>query len=342
MRTAVLVDSCRFEIQEMAKVDLVPETLLLKVKYTSICGSDIHIWQWGPEPKSEREKRSFEAFGKAYFGLPPSAILGHQLSGEVTEVGPGVELYKPGDRITIRGAGGYADYAVAMGLGGHPLASVVYPLPGEVSYQQAALVEPLSVAVDAVRRSKLNLGDVAVVQGGGTIGLFVMQCAKAAGARRVIVTEVSDVRISKARELGADEVVNAREENVLERVNELTDGFGPDIVYDCAGNPEATRTMIEMAPNGRGKGIIVSTYEQPFEIDLNMVMMKNLELVGFLSGLPGSYPPQSDPFQIAIELIRSGRVKVDSMISSIMPLEKINEAFRKLEKAEEMVVLIEP
>lgn len=342
MKSAVLVDSCKFEIQEVPKVELVPETLLLKVKYTSICGSDIHIWQWGPVPRTEKEKRSFEAFGKAYFGLPPAAILGHQLSGEVVETGPGVEQYKPGDRITIRGAGGYADYAVAMGLGGHPLSSVVYPLPDEVSYREAALVEPLSVAVDAVRRSRLNLGDVAVVQGAGTIGLFVMQCAKAAGARRVIVTEVSDIRIEKAGELGADEVVNARRENVVERIHELTDGFGPDIVFDCAGNPEATRTMIEFAPNGRGKAIIVSTYEQPFEIDLNMVMMKNLQMVGFLSGLPGSYPPQSDPFAIAIELIRSGRVKVDSMVSSVMPLEQINEAFTRLSKAEEMVVLIEP
>jgi (R,R)-butanediol dehydrogenase/meso-butanediol dehydrogenase/diacetyl reductase len=341
MRHAVLVDSCKFSIEEMAEVELVPETLLLKVKYTSICGSDIHIWQWGPEPKTERERRAFEAFQETYFGLPPSAILGHQLSGEVTETGPGVEIYKPGDRITIRGAGGYADYAVAMGLGGHPLSSVVYPLPDEVSYQDAALIEPLSVAVDAVRRSQLKLGDVAVVQGGGAIGLFVMQCAKAAGARRVIVTEVSDVRIAKAKELGADEVVNARTEDVVRRIKELTDGFGPDVVYDCAGNPEATRTMIEFAPE-RGKAIIVSTYEKPFEIDLNMVMTKNLDLVGFLSGLPGSYPLQSDPFKIAIELIRSCRVKVDSMVSSVMPLENINEAFTKLSRAEEMVILIAP
>jgi (R,R)-butanediol dehydrogenase/meso-butanediol dehydrogenase/diacetyl reductase len=342
MRQAVLKDSCKFVIEEMPKVELVPETLLLKVKYTSICGSDIHIWQWGPEPKTEKEKAAFDSWSKVYFGFPPTAILGHQLSGEVVETGPGVELYKPGDRITIRGAGGYADYAVAMGLGGHPLSSVVYPLPEEVSYQEAALVEPLSVAVDAVRRSGLNLGDVAVVQGAGTIGLFVMQCAKAAGARRVIVTEVSDVRIAKAKELGADEVVNARKENVVERIGELTGGFGPEVVYDCAGNPEATRTMIEFAPISRGKAVIVSTYEQPFELDLNMVMMKNLDVVGFLSGLPGSYPPQSDPFDIAIELIRSSRVKVDSMVSSIMPLEKIDEAFTKLSKAEEMVILIEP
>ncbi len=100
--------------------------------------------------------------------------------------------------------------------------------------------------------------------------------------------------------------------------------------------------MIEFAPTGNGKAIIVSTYEQPFEIDLNMVMMKNLELVGFLSGLPGSYPLQSDPFKIAIELIRSGSVKVDSMVSAVMPLEKLDEAFTKLSKAEEMVILVEP
>ena len=342
MRQAVLKDSCKFAIEDVPKPELVPETLLLEVRYTSICGSDIHIWQWGPEPKTEREKRAFEAWSEIYFGFPPTAILGHQLSGEVTETGPGVEAFKPGDRVTIRGAGGYAEYAVVMGLGGHPLSSVVYPLPAEVSYEQAALVEPLSVAVDAVRRSRLNLGDVAVVQGAGGIGLFVMQCARAAGAGKVIVTEVSDLRIEKAKELGADAVVNPRKEKVVERIRELTGGFGPDIVFDCAGNPEATRSMLAFAPVGRGKAIIVSTYEHPFEIDFNMVMMKNLEVVGFLSGLPGSYPPQSDPFDIAIELIRSGRVKVDALVSTVMPLEKINEAFTKLSKAEEMMILIQP
>jgi (R,R)-butanediol dehydrogenase/meso-butanediol dehydrogenase/diacetyl reductase len=342
MRQAVLKDVCKFVIEEMPKPELVPETLMLKVRYTSICGSDIHIWQWGPEPKDEKAKRAFDSWSEVYFGFPPTAILGHQLSGEVTETGPGVEPYKPGDRVTIRGAGGYADYAVAMGLGGHPLSSVVYTLPEEVSYEQAALVEPLSVAVDAVRRSGLSLGDVAVVQGAGTIGLFVMQCAKAAGARRVIVTEVSGPRIEKAKELGADEVIHARNEDVVERIRELTGGFGPDIVYDCAGSPDATRTMLEFAPTGGGKAIIVSTYGVPVELDLNMVMMKNLDVVGFLSGLPGSYPLQSDPFDIAIELIRSGRVKADSLVSAVMPLEKINEAFTKLSKAEEMVILIQP
>ena len=270
MRQAVLKDACKFVIEDVPKPEAVPETLVLKVKYTSICGSDIHIWQWGPTPKTERDRRAFDAWSRIYFGFPPTAILGHQLSGEVVETGPGAEPFKPGDRVTIRGAGGYAEYTVAMGLGGHPLSSVVYPLPEEVTYEQAALVEPLSVAVDAVRRSQLNLGDVAVVQGAGTIGLFVMQCARAAGARRVFVTEVSDLRIEKARALGADEVIHARKENVVERVRELTGGFGPDIVYDCAGNPEATRTMLEFAPIGRGKAIIVSTYENPFELDLNL------------------------------------------------------------------------
>jgi (R,R)-butanediol dehydrogenase/meso-butanediol dehydrogenase/diacetyl reductase len=342
MKSAVLVDSCRFEIHDVPKPELVPETLLLKVKYTSICGSDIHVWQWGPVPRTEKQKRSFESWSEVYFGFPPTAILGHQLSGEVVETGPGVEPYKPGDRVTIRGAGGYADYAVAMGLGGHPLSSVVYPLPKGVSYEQAALVEPLSVAVDAVRRSRLNLGDVAVVQGAGTIGLFVMQCARAAGARRVIVTEVSAPRIRMARELGADAVLNPRTENVVQAIRELTGGFGPDIVFDCAGNPEATRAMLSFVPTRGAKAIIVSTFEEPFELDFNMVMMKNLDMVGFLSGLPGSYPPQSDPFAIAIDLIRSGRVKVDPLVSAVMPLEKINDAFTKMARAEEMMILIEP
>ena len=343
MKQAVLEGPRRFVIQDIPRPEAAPGTVLVRVKYTSVCGSDIHIWQWGPAPEDPKALRAFEAVSQAFFGLPPTFILGHQICGEIAESGQGGEQFQKGQRVVMRGAGGYAEYALAMGMFGYALSDVVYPLPEEVTDQQAALVEPLSVAVDVVRRSGLKLGDVVVVQGAGTIGLFVLQCARAAGARRVFVTEVSPVRMKTAGQLGADEVINPREEGAAERIRELTAGFGPDLVFDCAGNPDATRTMIDMLPfGGRGKAIIVATYDHPFELDLNLFMLKNLEVVGFLSGVPGTWEPRCDPFKIAIDLIRSGKVKVDPLITSVMPLAKINEAFLALSKAEQMSVLIQP
>jgi len=343
MKQAVLEGPQKFVIQDIPRPEAAPGTAVVKVKYTSVCGSDIHIWQWGPSPQDPKALRVSEAVSQAFFGLPPTFILGHQICGEIAETGQGGEQFQKGQRVVMRGAGGYAEYALAMGLFGYSLADVVYPLPEGVSDQQAALVEPLSVAVDVVRRSGLKLGDVVVVQGAGTIGLFVLQCARAAGARKVFVTEVSPIRMQRAKQLGADEVIHPREVDAAGKVRELTAGFGPDLVFDCAGNPDATRTMIDMLPyGGKGRAIIVATYENPFELDLNLFMLKNLEVAGFLSGVPGTWEPRCDPFKIAIELIRSGKVKVDPLITSVMPLAKINEAFLALSKTEQMSVLIQP
>jgi (R,R)-butanediol dehydrogenase/meso-butanediol dehydrogenase/diacetyl reductase len=343
MKQAVLEGPKRFVVQEVPKPEAVAGTLVVKVRFTSICGSDIHIWEWGPDPRDPKARHAFEAVSQAFFGFPPTYILGHQISGEIVEIGDRESPFRKGQRVVIRGAGGYAEYALAMGMFGATLAEVVYPLPDEVSDEQGALVEPLSVAVDVVRRSGLRLGDVVVVQGAGTIGLFVTQCARAAGARKVFVTEVSPLRIQRAAAFGADAVINPRQEDPVERVRDLTGGFGPDFVFDCAGNPEATRTMFDMLPfGGKGKAIVVATYGYPFEIDLNLFMLKNLEVRGFLSGVPGTWEPRCDPFRIAIDLLRSGKVRTDGLVTAIEPLERINEAFSALSKAEQMVGLIRP
>ncbi|MEW6442769.1 MAG: zinc-binding dehydrogenase [bacterium] len=343
MRQAVLEGPRQFTIQEVPKPEAVSGSILIKVRLTSICGSDIHIWQWGPTPQDPKALRSFNAVSQAFFGLPPTYILGHQICGEIDEAGPGGEAFRRGQRVVIRGAGGYADYVFAVGMFGYALADIVYPLPDEVTDQQAAMVEPLSVAVDVVRRSGMKLGDVVVVQGAGTIGLFVLQCARAAGAGKVFVTEVAPVRMEMAGRLGADAVINPRQEDAVARIQELTGGFGPDYVFDCAGNPDATRTMLDMLPiGGKGKAIIVATYENTFEIDLNLFMLKNLQVSGFLSGVPGTWEPRCDPFKIAIGLIRSGKVKIDPLITAIVPLDKINDAFAALSRTEEMAVLVQP
>ena len=332
MKQAVFESARNFVIREVDKPNAEEGSVVVKVAFCSICGSDLHLYEWDWVPEDEKGQSTINVVSEAFGGIPAHFILGHQYSGEVLEIGPGVENCKPGDRVVARGVGAYGEYTHS---------DHVYVLPDEISYEQAALIEPLSVTVDVVRRSQMVLGDVVVVQGAGTIGLFTLQCAKAAGARKVIVTEVVERRLAKAKELGADVVINAATEDVKKRVTELTDGFGPDIVFDCTGNPEANRMMLDILPN-KGKAVVMSTYADHFEVDFNRIMLKNLNVIGTLSGVPDSWEPRNDPFLIAIDLIQKGKVKVDPLISAIMPLEKINEAFEALETGKEMAVLIKP
>ncbi len=332
MKQAVFESAGNFVVKEVTRPEAVEGVAVIQVRYCSICGSDVHLYEWDWEPEDPKGKATLKAVSEAFGGIPAHFILGHQYCGEVVEIGPGMENCKVGDRVTARGAGGYGEFTVS---------DQVYVLPEEVTDEQAALIEPLSVTVDVIRRSQMVLGDVVVIQGAGTIGLFTLQSAKAAGARKVIITEVSDLRLEKAKEIGADEVIDARNEDVVQKIQELTGGYGPDIVYDCTGNPEANRKMMEMLPS-HGKAVIMSTYLENLEIDFNTIMLKNLNVMGMLSGTPDTWEPRSDPFLIAIDLIKRGKVKIDPLISAIMPLEKINEAFAALERGEEMAVLIKP
>ena len=332
MKQAVFESARNFVVKEVGKPSAVEGSVVIKVAFCSICGSDLHLYEWDWEPEDEKGRSSINVVSEAFGGIPAHFILGHQYSGEVVEVGPGVENCKPGDRVVARGVGAYGEFAHS---------DHVYVLPDEISYEHASLIEPLSVTVDVIRRAQLILGDVVVIQGAGTIGLFTLQCAKVAGARKVIVTEVVKRRLEKAKELGADAVIDASKEDVNRQVNDLTGGFGPDIVFDCTGNPQANRMMLDILPN-KGKAVVMSTYADHFEVDFNRIMLKNLNVMGALSGAPGSWEDRNDPFIIAMDLIQKGKVKVEPLISAVMPLEKINEAFAALEAGKEMAVLIKP
>ncbi len=330
MKVAILEDANKFVIKEVPKPELGPCSVVIRIRYCSICGSDIHMYKWGPKPQDPSEVK-LVSFLDSVLGFPAYFLLGHQISGNIVEIGPEVEGYNIGDRVTARTRGAYADFIISE-------ESQVYHLPDEVSYEQAAFVEPVSVAVSAVRRSRFKLGDVVVILGAGPIGLFTLQCARAAGVGRVYVSEISELRLKKAKELGADEVINAKKVDVVKRINEITGGLGPDVVFECAGKPETMWQMLNMLPR-HGKGVIVAVYEKPFEIDPNRIMMKNLDIVGIL---PTRREGGRDQFKMAIALIKTGKVRVDPMITATYSLNKINEAFISLIKGEQLGVLIKP
>ncbi len=327
---AILEDSYKFVIKEVPKPELGPCSVVIKIRYCSICGSDIHMYKWGPKPQDPSEVK-LVSFLDSVLGFPAYSLLGHQVSGNIEDIGPEVEGCNVGDCVTVRTRGAYVDFIISE-------ESRVYHLPDEVTYEQAAFVEPVSVAVSAVRRSRFKLGDVVVVLGAGPIGLFTLQCAIAAGVGKVYVSEISKLRLKKAKEFGADEIINAKKVDVVQMINDLTGGLGPDVVFECAGKPETMWQMLNMLPR-HGKGVIVAVYEKPFEIDPNRIMMKNLDIAGIL---PTRGEGRRDQFNIAIDLIKTGKVRVDPMITATYSLNKINEAFISLIEGEQLGVLIKP
>jgi (R,R)-butanediol dehydrogenase/meso-butanediol dehydrogenase/diacetyl reductase len=332
MRQAVFKGARNFVVEETPRPTVIQGGILIKVAYCSICGSDVHLWEKDPDSKDPGDRSMLRATSEAFGGIPPHLILGHQYSGEVVEVGAGVTSCRVGDRVVGRGAQGYGEYTQT---------GRVYALPDKITYEQASFVEPLSVTVEAVRRSRLQLGDVVVVQGAGTIGLFTLQAARAAGARRIYLTEISDARLEKARGFQPDELIDVKKTDPVARVRELTAGRGPDIVFDCTGNPEANRTMIELLPR-RGRAVVMSSYLGPFELDWNRIMLKSVDVLGLLAGTPGDWNARCDAFEVAIHLLETGQVRVDPLITAVVPLEKINEAFAALAEGREMAVLVKP
>lgn len=335
MKMAVLEDAYRFVIKDVPRPvpnDQFP--FLVKVHCCSICGSDVHRYKFPPNPTDFPNV----LFIDKILGYPSLYVLGHQFSGDLVEVAANVKGWEPGERVVGVGSQAFAEYA---------LAKRVIKLPQEITYEQGAFVEPLAVALSLVVRSRINIGDVVVVFGAGPIGLFTMQCAKLMGASKVYVVDVLEMRLQKAKELGADSTINAREESVIDRIKDLTGDKGPDVVFECAGKEQTLNHMIDILPK-RGKGIIVAIYDDPVKVNFNRIVMKNLDISGvFVSYDEPIFAPERwlsrhDIFEIAIEFIRTGKVKVDPIITSIMPLEKINEAFTRLIQGQELGVILKP
>ena len=291
------------------------------MRYCSVCGSDVHLYKHDRAPN---DSLLAEGFLKV-MGMSVHDTIGHQISGDVVALGEGVTGCRVGDRVALQGPGdGYGEYVVA---------TWAQPLPDSITYEQGTFLEPLNVALNAVKASRVRIGDTILVQGAGTIGLLALQCARVAGASTIIVTEKSERRVKMAGELGVDVVIDVNDSDPVQRIRELTGGSGPAVVFECTGNPQGMETMVEVLPF-HGQGVIVASYETPTTIDYNTVMLKSLILQGVL-GMDNFFP-------IGVSLIDSGRVRVDSLYSSIVPLERINEAMMALLQGQEIGVLIAP
>jgi 2-desacetyl-2-hydroxyethyl bacteriochlorophyllide A dehydrogenase len=208
----------------------------------------------------------------------------------------------------------------------------VFRLPEELSFEDGASVEPLSISFFSIKRGQPAEKDTAAVLGAGVIGLNAIQVLKSMGVQRVLATGRRPVRLESAKGCGADVVVDAAKEDVLSAIMGATSGMGVDITAECAGTQETFDQSIEMTRGG-GKVILVGVYEQPLAWDPLKAMAKNLTLIGCLGG----------NFPASIELLRSDKVSTRPFITHRFPLDRAAEAFQvQLRSQEAIKVMIKP
>ena len=302
-----------------------PDEVKLRVGAAGICGTDIHII-------------------KGTWRCDAPVVLGHEFCGTVVEAGALVRGFQPSDRVVAANPartcgncyycragnpfmcpervsagymidGAFADYIVIR-------ASMCHHLPDNVSFREAALGEPVSVAVHAaIERTQVHAGDLALVSGIGCVGLLTMQMAKLEGARVIIAGLDKDQnRMACARELGADAVVNVEKQDLLEVVRELSRGRGADIVYECAGSPDSLASCWK-AVKKQGTLVPLGMYSGPITTDFSSISMKELRVIG-------SYGYVWTSWQRSIQLLSEKRINADLLVSHEFPLREYEEAFR--------------
>jgi len=332
MKAALKTDNGRFEIAEVEQPIIpAPEFVLARVRVAGICGTDLRHWQ-----KHEPELTCH--------------ITGHELAGEVVAVGEAVFNVKPGDRVVIETVMGdgvcdycriqrynicehlydvrtkYVSRAYAEYVAGP--AEKFYKLPDHVSFEEASLIDTLSVCLHAQHLSGLGINDKVAIIGAGPIGLGQLLLAKASGAD-VIICDVVDSALDLARTLGADAVVNSAHEDPVERVAAFTGNRGADIVFECAGGesmpttlPQATR-MVRRA----GKVVVVGGFdagETSIPLEWQRLQMSEIQLILSASfAMHDIYREQG----MVLDLIAKGRIDVKPLITHRFDLADINRAF---------------
>ena len=346
MKAAVLKGIENLEMEDISRPTPSPQEILIKVKACSICGTDIRVYHHGH--KHMRFPR----------------ITGHELSGEIVEIGKRVEGHKLGEKVAIAPAipcgrchycrrgmqsmcinltaigyhydGGFAEFMVV------PEDAVrngcVNTIPSELSFEEAALAEPLACAINGQQLSQIDLGDTVVVVGAGPLGCIHLQLAKAKGASRTILVELSRERIDFAKKFAfPDVVVNPSSENAIQRIKEETKGRGADrIIVSCPSGKAQEESLSMIAPRGIINFFGGLPLDNPF-IKFNSNLIHYGEF--YVVGTHGSAPYHNE---LALSLISQKKVRMKELVSHRLPLERLEEGLALAESKKAMKVLINP
>jgi L-iditol 2-dehydrogenase len=343
MKSLLLSAYNHLEIADFPAPEAGPDEVLVRVEACGICGSDVH----GYDGSSGRR-------------IPP-IVMGHEAAGTVAAVGASVKGYAVGDRVTFdstvfcgscvfcqrgdvnlcdnrqvigvscgdyRRHGAFAEYVAIP-------QRILYHLPDNLSFAEAAMLEATSVALHAVRVSQARGRETALVIGAGMIGLLTLQAARAVGCARVMIADIDASRLELARNIGAGEILDCSGAELVAKVLEATEGRGVDLAYEAVGRNETVNAAIDCARKG-GTVTLIGNIQPEVSLPLQKVVTRQLRLQGSCASA-GEYPQ-------AMELIASGKIKVAPLITSIAPLEEGPSWFARLHAREPnlMKVILTP
>jgi L-iditol 2-dehydrogenase len=343
MDALLLKDYMNLEMVHMPEPEIAPDEVLIRVRACGICGSDVH----GLDGSTGRR-------------IPP-LVMGHEAAGEVVRIGSDVRDLHPGDRVTFdstiycgncfycaRGDVNLCDRRQVLGVSPGEYRRhgafaeyvavprrIVYRLPDQLSFEHAALIEAVSVAVHAVNLTPLELGATAVVVGSGMIGLLAVQALRAAGCAQVIAIDLEKPKLDLARQLGATEAINPADGDASAAVRDVTEGRGADVALECVGATDPIRTAIASVRKG-GAVTLVGNVAPEIQLPLQSVVTRQIRVQGSCASC-GEYPA-------VIRMLAAGTIRVDPLISAVAPLAEGPSWFARLYKREPnlMKVVLRP
>ena len=326
-------------VEEMPIPKIGPGEILIRVEASGVCGSDVMEW----------------------YRLPKAPlVLGHEIAGEVVEVGEDVRKFKKGDRVIathhvpcntcyfcLRGnhsacntlrtthfdPGGFSEYIRVPSIN---VDRGVFILPDEVSYEEGSFVEPLGCAIRGQRLARFEMGNSVLVMGSGMTGLLHIQLACAQGAGRIMATDINEYRLKAALRFGAEAAIQANED-VAKHLREINQGRLADLVIVCTGSPKALEQALGLVEQG-GTILFFAPTDPDVKIPLpfNEIWWKGITMTS-------SYAAAPYDLALAIELIRAGRVNVKDMVTHHLPLAETGRAFQMVAEARDSIkVIIEP
>jgi L-iditol 2-dehydrogenase len=333
MKSLLLSEYNHLEMADLPLPAVGADEVMVRVEACGICGSDVHGFD-----------------GSTGRRIPP-IVMGHEAAGTVEAIGSDVKKYSKGDRVTFdstvycgkcqyckhgqfnlcdnrqvigvscgdyRRHGAFAEYVVVP-------ERIMYSLPGNLTFNEAAMLEAVSVALHGVKVSELAGGETALVIGAGMIGLLTLQAARAAGCARVFIADVDATRLALARQVGADETLHCSGVELIAEVMRLTGGDGVDVALEAVGRNETVAGAIDCTRKG-GKVTLIGNIMPEVTLPLQKVVVKQLRLQGSCAS-SGEYPE-------AIELIASGKIQVKPLITAVASLEEGPQWFERLHARE--------
>ncbi|MDD4363314.1 MAG: alcohol dehydrogenase catalytic domain-containing protein [Atribacterota bacterium] len=315
-----------------------PNDVLIEVKYCGVCGSDIHNWDGG---KGDKVKKS-----------PPNVVMGHEIAGIVKAIGENVTRFKPGDRVTCEIVTFYCGHCAACREGRYNICNNLEPmkgrahfvtgggfakytvwpenqlhkLPENISLKEAVLMEPTAGSIHSIiSRMNVKAGESVAILGPGARGLLMLQVCKAIGAGPILIsglTRDESFRLPMGEKLGADYIVNVEKENIRERVKEINDGNGVDVVLENTGSTEPIDESLDIARKGgrvlwAGGGIRGGIIAP---VDTYKIIVKELDVRGEISQIPYDW-------LTAIYLVSTGKIELKPLVTHTFSLEQWEEAF---------------